>query len=82
VVAMRMGEQQVRPYRAFLGQGEPELSRTGPAVEDQQRAVVGHRLDAGRVSAEALRVGSGRGDRSTGAPETKTDLSALPVRGP
>ena len=72
MVAVRVGDEQVRLDGLLLRQRQAERTGPSPAIEDQERVVVGPHLHAGRVAAVAERGGAGRRDRATGAPETNT----------
>jgi len=77
---MGVREEQVRADRALRRERQPELPRAGAAVEDQERAVVGDRVDARGVAAEADGVRSGGGYGATRPPEADADVSDLPAR--
>lgn len=73
---MRVREKQMDPRRSFVRERESQLARTGAAVENEQRAIVGRDFDARRVAAVSEGLGAGRGDRAARAPEADADLSA------
>src|SRR5436190_4494240 len=72
VIPVGMPKENLR-VDAFLSPGHQrgaQLARSGAAVEDQQIAVGGSQLDAGRVAAEVIRARPRRGDRTPRPPET------------
>jgi len=73
VVGVGMADEEVRSRRAAARQRDAELPRAGAAIEDEERAVVGARLDTGCVPAVASGLRTGRGDRSPDPPEADAD---------
>jgi len=73
VVGVGVADEQVGPRRAAAREGDPELPRARAAIEDEERPIVGARLDAGRVAAVASGLRTGRGDGSPDPPEADAD---------
>jgi hypothetical protein len=68
-----MGDEQVCADRTAARERDAKLPRAGAAVKDEERPVIGARLDAGRVAAVASGLRPGRGDRPADAPEADAD---------
>jgi hypothetical protein len=75
VIRVGVADEQVGADRTGPREGDPELARARTAIEDEQRSVVGARLDARRVAAVASGLGTRRGDRPSDTPEADTDGS-------
>jgi len=79
VVGVRVRQEEVEPERSLVREGETQLAGAGAAVEDEQRAVVGRDLDAGRVATVPQRLGACRRDRAARPPEADADISVPPA---
>jgi hypothetical protein len=77
VVGMGVADEEVRADRAAAREGDPELPRSGPAIEDEERPVVGAGLDARCVAAVASGLGTGRRDGPPDAPESDADAGFI-----
>ena len=53
VVGVGVADEEMRPHRASAREDDAELPRAGPAIEDEERPIVGPRFDARRITAVA-----------------------------
>ena len=69
VVEMKMGQDDMEDAKAFAFAVGPQPPDARPCIENDERALSGAKLDAGRVAAVTNRLRTGARDRSPAAPD-------------